>query len=141
MDAWLLWLIAAVILGAGEIATGAFLLAPFGGGALLAVLVAAVGGGAFAQWAVFLVASVALLMALRPVARSHKRMPPRLRTGTAALVGKTGTVADRISAEAGTVRIDGDTWTARPYDEDQVFEPGARVSIVEIRGAIALVSE
>jgi membrane protein implicated in regulation of membrane protease activity len=141
MEAWLVWLIAAVILGVGEIATTAFLLAPFAGGALLATLVAAVGGGAFVQWAVFLVASVALLGALRPLARSHRRMPPQLRTGTAALVGKSCTVTDRIDADGGTVRIDGDTWTARPYDEDDVFEPGARVSIVEIRGAIALVTE
>jgi membrane protein implicated in regulation of membrane protease activity len=141
MESWLLWLIAAVILGVGEIATAAFLLAPFAGGALLATLVAAIGGGAFAQWAAFLVSSVALLLALRPLARSHKRMPPQLRTGTAALVGKTGTVTDRIDADGGTVRIEGDTWTARPYDEEDVFEPGARVSIVEIRGAIALVSE
>lgn len=141
MEAWLVWLIAAVILGVGEILTAAFLLAPFAGGALLATLVAAVGGGAFAQWGVFLVSSVALLLALRPLARSHKRMPPQLRTGTAALVGKSGTVMDQITADAGTVRIDGDTWTARPYVEDDVFEPGARVSIVEIKGAIALVSE
>ena len=141
MEAWLVWLIAAVILGAGEIATGAFLLAPFGGGALLAVLVAAIGGGAFAQWAVFLVASVALLLALRPLARSHKRMPPALRTGTAALVGKTATVTERITADEGCVRLDGESWTARPYDEDEVFEPGARVSVVEIRGAIALVTD
>ena len=141
MEAWLLWLIAAVILGIGEIATAAFLLAPFAGGALLAVLVAAVGGGAFAQWAVFLVASVAMLLALRPLARSHRRMPPQLRTGTAALVGKSATVTERISADGGAVRIEGDVWTARPYDEDAIFEPGARVSVIEIKGATALVSE
>jgi membrane protein implicated in regulation of membrane protease activity len=141
MDAWLLWLIAAVILAAGEIVTTAFLLAPFAGGALLAALVDTAGGGAFAQWAVFLVASVGLLLALRPVARSHKRMPPQIRTGTAALIGKTGTVTERITADAGAVRIEGDVWTARPYDDDEVFEPGARVSIVEIRGAVALVTD
>ena len=141
MEAWLVWLIAAVILGVGEILTTAFLLAPFAGGALLAVLVAAVGGGAFAQWAVFLVSSIALLMALRPLARSHKRMPPQLRTGTAALVGKSATVTERISADGGAVRLEGEVWSARPYDEDEVFEPGARVNVVEIRGATALVTE
>ncbi len=136
-----MWLIAAVILGVGEIFTAAFLLVPFAGGALLATLVAAVGGGAFAQWAVFLVSSVALLLALRPVARSHRRMPPQLRTGTAALVGKSATVTERVNIEGGAVRLDGDTLTSRPYDVDDVFEPGARVSIVEIRGATALVTE
>lgn len=141
MDAWLLWLIAAVILGVGEIVTAAFLLAPFAGGALISALVAAAGGGAFAQWAVFLVASVGILAGLRPLARSHKRMPPQIRTGTAALVGKTGTVTERIDPDKGSVRIDGEIWSARPYDEDSVFEPGARVSIVDIKGATALVSD
>lgn len=141
MEAWLLWLIAAVILAVGEIATAAFLLAPFAGGALLAAVVAGVDGGPFAQWAVFLVSSSALLLALRPLARSHKRMPPQIRTGTAALVGKSATVTERISVDGGLVRIDGDEWTARPYDEDDVFEAGARVSIVEIRGATALVTD
>ena len=141
MEAWLLWLIAAVILGVGEILTAAFLLAPFAGGAVLAMVVAAIDGGPFAQWAVFLVASSAMLAALRPLARSHRRMPPKIRTGTAALIGKSGTVTERVTIDGGSVRIDGDVWSARPYDEDEVIEPGKRVSIVEIRGAIALVSE
>jgi hypothetical protein len=32
-------------------------------------------------------------------------------------------------------------WTARPYDEDETFEPGQRVQVLQIRGATALVSE
>ena len=141
MDAWLFWLIAAVILGIGEIATTAFLLAPFAGGALLACLAAAVGAGTAIQLVVFLVASSVGLLGLRPIARSHRRMPPQLRTGTAALIGKTGTATEQISEDSGCVRIEGDVWSARAYEEDGVIEPGARVRIVEIRGAIALVAE
>jgi membrane protein implicated in regulation of membrane protease activity len=32
-------------------------------------------------------------------------------------------------------------WTARPYDEDDVYEPGIRVEVVKIQGATALVQE
>jgi membrane protein implicated in regulation of membrane protease activity len=39
------------------------------------------------------------------------------------------------------VRLDGEVWTARSYDEDQIFEPGARVHVMEIRGATALVTD
>ncbi len=138
MEAWLFWLIAAVILGVGEIVTAAFLLAPFAGGALLAAVAAGLGGGAVIQLAVVLVASSGMLLGLRPLARSHKRMPPQIRTGTAALIGKTGTVMELTDADSGAVRIDGDVWTARAYDEEPI-EAGARVNIVEIRGAIALV--
>ena len=78
---------------------------------------------------------------VRPVARRHLRTPAQLRTGTAALVGKTATVTARVDASAGAVKLDGEIWTARPYDGDEVFEAGSRVHVVEIQGATALVSE
>jgi membrane protein implicated in regulation of membrane protease activity len=143
MDAWVLWLIAAVIFGVGEIATVGFFLAPFAGGALVAALLAAIGAGTALSWVAFLVVSVVLLAALRPIARRQRRQPPALRSGTAALIGKTGMVVERISNDEGVgcVRIDGETWTARAYDEDVVIEAGERVHIMEIRGATALVMQ
>jgi membrane protein implicated in regulation of membrane protease activity len=143
MEPWLIWLIAAVLFALGEIATLGFFLAPFAAGALLAAVVSAVGAGDIISLAVFLVTSTVALTALRPLARSHRRMPAQLRTGTAALVGKTATVTERIdnSGNQGCVRLEGETWSARAYDDDDVYEPGARVQVIEIRGATALVSE
>jgi len=143
MDPWVLWLIAAVVFAVGEIATLGFFLAPFAGGALVAALVSAAGGGDLISLLVFLIVSGVLLAALRPLARSHRRMPAQLRTGTAALVGRTAMVTERISNDDGTgcVKLEGETWTARSYDEDAVFEPGKRVHVIEIRGATALVTE
>jgi membrane protein implicated in regulation of membrane protease activity len=143
MDEWVLWLIAAVVFGVGEIATLSFFLAPFAVGAIVAALVAAAGGGMIVSWAVFLVVSVMVLATLRPLARSHRRQPPQLRTGTAALVGRTGMVLERIANDEGVgcVRIDGEVWTARSYDDDDVIEAGKRVQVIEIRGATALVAE
>ena len=143
MDPWVLWLIAAVIFAVGEIATLGFFLAPFAGGALVAAIVAAVGAGSIVSLATFLVVSFVLLAALRPLARSHRRMPGQLRTGTAALVGRTAMVTERIANDEGTgcVKLEGETWTARAYDADEVIESGKRVQVVEIRGATALVME
>jgi membrane protein implicated in regulation of membrane protease activity len=143
MDSWVIWLIAAVIFAIGEMATTSFFLAPFAGGALIASLLAATGAGATIEWAVFLVVSILLLAALRPIAREHMRTRASLKTGTAALVGQSATVVERIAnAEGvGCVRLDGEIWTARAYDEDETFEPGARVQVLEIRGATALVSD
>jgi membrane protein implicated in regulation of membrane protease activity len=58
-------------------------------------------------------------------------------------VGQTGMVLERIANDEGVgcVRIEGEVWTARAYDEDEVIDPGTRVHVVEIRGATALVSE
>jgi membrane protein implicated in regulation of membrane protease activity len=68
-------------------------------------------------------------------------MPPQIRTGTAALVGREAVVLQRTDQDGGVVKLEGEHWTARSYLGDQVFEPGERVQVVEIRGAIALVTE
>src|SRR4051794_28224022 len=143
MDSWVYWLIAAVILAIGEIATTGLFLAPFAAGALVATFLAAAGAGAGGEWAGFLAVSVVGLAALRPIAPQHQRTRAKLKTGTAALVGPRAIVVERIAnAEGvGCVRLAGEIWTARAYDEDEVFEPGARVQVLEIRGATALVSE
>ena len=143
MEEWLVWLIVAVIFGVGEIATLGFFLAPFAGGAVVAAVVSAAGVGFVGSLAVFLVISIVLLAALRPLARSHRRTPPQIRTGTAALVGKSAMVLERIenSEGVGCVRIDGEVWTARAYMEDETYEAGTRVQVVEIRGATALVTD
>ena len=143
MEDWLLWLILAVVFGIGEIATLGFFLAPFAGGAVVAAIVSAAGGGDLFSLIAFLLVSGVLLAALRPLARSHRRMPAQLRTGTAALVGRTAMVTERISNDDGTgsVKLEGESWTARSYDEDAVIEAGRRVHVMEIRGATALVTE
>ena len=141
MDEWIVWLILAVVFAVGEVLTMGFFLAPFAGGALAAALAAAAGAGFVVSGLVFLAISSVAFMALRPVARRHLRLPAELRTGTAALVGKTGTVVEAVDRDSGSVRIDGEVWTARPYDEDESFEAGQRVHVLQIRGATALVSE
>ena len=140
MDDWVLWLIAAVVFGIGEVLTAGFFLAPFAIGALVATLVSVIGGGFAVSGLVFLVISTVALVALRPIARRHMNLPAQLRTGTAALVGRHATVVERVSEHGGCVKLDGEIWSARPYDEDEVFEAGARVHVMEIRGATALVT-
>ncbi len=141
---WVFWILAAIFLAVGEMLTMGFFLAPFAGGALLAALVAVGGGGAVLSWTVFIVSSLVFLLVVRPIARSHRRTPTALRTGTAALIGRRAVVVERVANDeaVGAVRIDnGEVWTARCYDEDHVIEVGQRVEVVEIRGATALVTE
>lgn len=118
-------------------------LAPFAIGAALAGVLDALGAGGVVSWLVFLVVSLVTLGVVRPIARRHRSMPPALRSGTAALVGKQAMVLERIANNEGLgcVRIDGEIWTARAYDEDSEIEAGKRVSVMEIRGATAMVSE
>jgi membrane protein implicated in regulation of membrane protease activity len=143
MDAWVIWILVAVAFGVGEVLTTTFVLAPFSVGALVAALVAAIGGGAVVSWLAFIVISLLTLWVVRPIARSHMRTPAQLRTGTAALIGKRAIVLERIANDEGVgcVKIDGEVWTARAYEEDRVIEAGTPVQVIEIRGATALVSE
>jgi membrane protein implicated in regulation of membrane protease activity len=141
MEEWVWWMIAAGVLAAGEIFTMGFFLGPIAIAAVLSALVALAGAGLAIQWVVFIIASLGSLLVLRPVARRHLRMPPSIRTGTAALVGGPATVLERVDANGGCVKIGGEVWTARAYDEDDSFEPGTRVAVMKIDGATALVAE
>ena len=142
MPDWVIWVIVAVALAIGEIATsGLFFLGPVALAALVAMLVAALGGSLLLQLIVFGVGSIASLAFLRPVARRHLRMPAQLRTGTDALVGARATVLQRVDADGGRVKIGGEEWSARSYMEGQVLEPGTRVEVAKIEGATALVYE
>ena len=143
MSGSLLWVIAAALFGIGEMLTTSLFLAPFAVGAVVAAILDGVGAGAIASWIAFVAVSLVTLGVLRPIARSHTRMPPQIRTGTAALIGKHAVVLERIENHEGVgcVKIDGEVWTARSLDDDHVIERGTRVEVVDIKGATALVIE
>ena len=141
MDEWVWWIVAAGVLAIGEIATLGFFLGPIAVAAALAAVVALAGGSLAVQWIVFVAASLATLLVLRPIARRHLQTPARLRTGTAALIGARAMVLERVDVHGGQVKIGGEVWSARAYDEDEVIEPGTRVEVMQIDGATALVAE
>ena len=128
--------------GVGEMLTAGFFLAPFAIGAALAAIVDLAGAPELAAWIVFVFASIGTLGLVRPIAIRHMHIPPAIRTGGAALVGKRAIVLERIANNEGVgcVKIEGgEVWTARSYDEDEVIDAGERVEVVEIKGATALV--
>jgi membrane protein implicated in regulation of membrane protease activity len=141
MEDWVWWMIAAGVLAVGEIFTLSFFLGPVSVAAVAAAIAALVGVGLGIQWVVFIAVSLASLAVLRPIAQRHLTSPAKIRTGTAALVGTRATVLERVDGSGGQVKIGGEIWSARCYDEDEVLEPGTRVDVMEIKGATALVSE
>src|SRR5436305_15228426 len=112
MDAWVIWLIGACVLGVGEMHQGGFYLAPFALGAVLAAIVSLAGTGTAVAAIVFVVASAVVFLTLRPVARRHRHLPPSIRTGAAALAGKPAVVLERLAHDAGVggVRLGGAAW-------------------------------
>jgi membrane protein implicated in regulation of membrane protease activity len=142
MDAWVLWLIAAVVLAVAEVLNLSFFLFPCAIGAAGAAVAELAGAGTPVAVVVFALLTAVSFGIVRPIAKRHVRTPPAIRTGTAALIGKPAVVLERIANDdaSGTVRIEGEVWTARSYD-DRTIEPGTRVEVIEIRGATALVAE
>ena len=141
MPDWVGWAIAAAVLAAGEAATAALVLGPLALAAAAAAIVAAAGAGIAIQVAAFALASVAALALLRPIARAHLKVPPHMRTGAAALIGMSATVLEQVNRDGGRVKIGGEIWSARSYDQDEVIEPGDRVEVLQIDGATALVAK
>jgi membrane protein implicated in regulation of membrane protease activity len=139
MSAWAIWLVVAGVLAIAEVLTLTFVLGMLAGGAAAAALVAALSGPPALQGLGFVVVSGGLLATVMPMARRHRHMPPLLRTGTAALVGSRGTAITQVDKHSGLVRLGGENWTARPYDDNVVIEAGVEVDVFAIDGATAVI--
>ena len=139
MGSWIVWLVLAALLGVAEVMTTTLAFGLLAVAAVMAAIVGAVGLGLPFQIAAFAVAAGAGLGMVRPLAVRHIRQPPLLRTGTSALVGRSVTVIEEVTSLAGRVRIGGEVWSARSYDEAQVIPVGSTVDVFAIEGATALV--
>ncbi|WP_406005754.1 NfeD family protein [Streptomyces sp. NBC_00637] len=139
MDPWLIWLIAAAVLAAAEIFTLTAALGMLSAAALVTAGSAAVGLPLPFQFLLFTVLAVVSVLFVRPVALRHVLRPPAQRFGVDALIGRAAYVVSEVTGRGGRVRIDGEEWTARAYDETLVIPPGKTVDVMEISGATAIV--
>jgi membrane protein implicated in regulation of membrane protease activity len=139
MGAWIIWLIVAAVLGVAELLTVTLALGLLAVAAVAAGVVGAAGLGLPAELGAFAVVAAAGLGLVRPIAMRHIKQPPPLRTGVAALVGRTGIVVEEVTEHDGRVRIGGEIWSSRSYDECSVIPVGAKVDVMQIEGVTALV--
>ena len=139
MESWIAWLVLAALLAVAEVMTTTLAFGLLAVAAGVAAVVGGVGLGLPFQIGAFAVAAAAGLGVVRPLAVRHIRQPPLLRTGTSALVGRSATVLEEVTAQGGRIRIGGEVWSARSYDESQVVPAGSTVDVFAIEGATALV--
>jgi membrane protein implicated in regulation of membrane protease activity len=139
MSTWVIWLIVAAVLGTVEVMTTTLAFGLVGIAALIAAGAGYLGAPAALQFGAFVAASALGLGVARPFALRHIRQPPMLRTGTAALIGRSAVVLEEVGPHGGRVRIGGEVWSARSYDETQVIPAGSTVDVMHIEGATALV--
>jgi membrane protein implicated in regulation of membrane protease activity len=139
MDMWLIWLVLAVVFGVAEILTLTAVLGVLGGAALIPAVLGALGAPLPIQLVTFAAAAAAGVVLLRPVALRHLHQPQLERFGIDALVGHRAYVVREVTDRDGLVRINGEDWTARAFDESVVIPVGAVVDVMRISGTTAFV--
>ncbi|MFI0467641.1 NfeD family protein [Saccharopolyspora sp. 5N102] len=135
----LLWLIAGVVLIGAEVISGELVLLMLGLAAIGAAGAAALGVPLGVDAAVFALLGLGLIFVARPALKRRLNRGLELKTNVAALIGKKAVVESTVDATRGRVRINGDVWSARAFDETQVLETGQTVTVMDISGATAVV--
>jgi membrane protein implicated in regulation of membrane protease activity len=139
---WGLWLGLAMLLGILELFSLDLVLLMLAAGALAGMGVSLIPGTDL--WLQALAAagtSIAMLAFVRPTFVKRLHGGPDLKQGFDALVGEEGFTVAEITVHAGQIKVGGELWTARPYDDTAVIPVGAKVRVYEIRGATAYVDE
>jgi membrane protein implicated in regulation of membrane protease activity len=136
---WETWTVLAILLGVAELMSLDLVLLMLAIGAGAGIITALLGLPVAVQVLAALGTSVAMLALVRPNIVKRMHAGPELTLGHDALVGKQGVVVSRVTGDGGQVRIGGELWSARAYDDTQVIEEGARVDVFQIKGATALV--
>lgn len=135
-----LWLVVAVVFAIAEVFTGTFVLLMLAAGALAAAATAAADGAVWAQGLAFALVSALALVAVRPAIKRHfDTGGAEAPIGLAAIEGSAGIVLERVDADHGLVKIEGELWRARSFDGTEAYEPGERVRVIEVKGATAMV--
>jgi membrane protein implicated in regulation of membrane protease activity len=140
MPGALIWLIVGLGLAGAEAVTGDLSLLMLSGGALAAAGSSwSLGLPVWVDGVVFLVVSVLLLVLVRPVLRRRLTSGTGLPEPVKALEGKPAVVLEPVSRHHGRIKLDGEVWTARPYNDDDLYQPGEQVTVMHIDGATAVV--
>jgi membrane protein implicated in regulation of membrane protease activity len=140
MEAWVIWVVVAVVLLIAEATTSAFVAIYFGLAAIAAAAVAAAGLGVPVQLVAFAALSVGALTLTRPALKRAAGKTAAIRTGVDAMQGRIGVVTRAIAElEPGQVKVGGETWTARCFYDEEPIAAGSRVEVVKIEGVTALV--
>ena len=136
---WIAWLIAAAALAVAEYFTLTLAFGLLAAAALVAAIVAGIGGSLLAQFLALAIAGALGLLVVRPIARRQMTHPALVREGSYALVGKKAVVIEEVTGTRGLIKLSGEVWSARALDEDHVIPAGAIVDVMEIEGATAIV--
>lgn len=134
-----MWLIVGVLLIAAEALSGDFVLIMLGAAALAAAGSAALSAPIWVDVLIFAVTSLGLITLARPVLKRQLQPAETTLDNVEALLGGQAVVVKTVDAHRGQIKLKGEVWSARAFDETEVLEPGRPVTVMEIAGATAVV--
>jgi membrane protein implicated in regulation of membrane protease activity len=138
-NTWILWLVLVLGLAAVETLTLDLFFLMLATGALAGLIGALAGATFFIQVVIFCVVSLMMVLLVRPVALKHlKRGTGEQLSNIDRLIGEHALTLEPVTGLTGTVKIGGDTWTARTADGSSL-PAGSRVTVSRIDGATAVV--
>lgn len=136
---WWGWLIVAVALSGAEAVGGEFVLLMLGAGGLVTAGFAGAVDSLWLQLIVFAVSSLVFVFGLRPSLKRHFIKPTQIQSGIDAMIGSKATVISTVDARGGQIKIGGEVWSAIAMEHQRALPPGTPVTVVEVRGATAVV--
>lgn len=136
------WLIAFVVLLGIEAATMALTTIWFAGGALVAFVLALFGADIQVQLAMFVIVSFILLFFTRPFALKYVNRNT-VKTNLESLIGRNARVTVEINnlEGKGAAVLNGQEWTARALEDDDIYPVGTMVEVKDIKGVKLIVSK
>ena len=135
-----IWLIIMGLLLVVELMVPGLVSIWFAGGALLAYLVSLVDQNVAVQTVVFVLSSVILLAATRPLAKKYLNHRVE-KTNKDSIPGRKAVVTETVDnlKATGRVMLDGMSWMARSAQEDEAIPEGEEVLVDRIEGARCIV--
>ncbi len=137
---WYIWLILAGVFVIGEVLTAGFLIFWLGIGSLIAMAVSFVTDNIIIQTTVFLISSVILILATKPLVKKFAKVETT-KTNAFSLIDKKGIVTKDISSinSTGQVKVEGELWSATGENDIEIPK-GTEVKIKEIKGVKLIVT-
>ena len=131
------WLVVMILFLILEMITISLVSIWFVGGSLAAFLVSFAVSNIWIEAGVFLGVSLVLLFLIRPMARKlGVKQKDQIRSGAQALVGKRALVTETIDNlhATGAVQVNGQFWSAKAVDDDEIIRKDTVVMISEVDG-------
>ncbi len=134
----IVWTVFIIVFAVAEAFTLGLTSIWFALGAIAALLVSLLKLPLYLQIAVFLIATLVMIIYTRPVAQKYLRIGAS-KTNVSALVGERGIVLKRVDVyNLGQVKVKGQIWTAKSESGEEI-DRGEEVEIVAIEGVKLIV--